>query len=197
MIYFVTALEDRSWWGLAGRQYLLALISTGVDVRFLPFTNGVDPTNIEPEFAPITERFGGSGAEPEASIVHGDLDALASRALYSPELMGPRDIALTTWHEARIPDEFVQGLRSYKEVWVPTNSAKHVLNSYGVENVEVVWTPVNDQEWRRTQSARPNDRFVFYGIGSWSADRLDAITLAYITEFEHSEPVLLYPRFLD
>lgn len=194
MIYFVLDLEDRSWWGHAGKNYMLALISAGVECRFLPLTSkAIDPTMIDSEFHPITQRFGGGGGKIEGMIVHGSAEVVAKRAIDNPGSLHDRSVALVTWPTEGLSKSVLRGLGLYSEVWVPTDNALLQMTRDGLEFVSTVWAPVNAAEWCRVSPNRPQKRFVFYAIGSWGDhDRVGAVVKTYLENFKRDDPVLLH-----
>jgi hypothetical protein len=103
------------------------------------------------------------------------------------------NIALTDWPTDRIPEQFIEGLSRFDNVWCGSESLYHaVFHSFGENRGRVVDVPCDPKLWKGRNAFDKTDEYVFYSIGSWHGeDNLQDVFLAFVEEFSPEENVRL------
>lgn len=197
-VTYTGAVLDISGYAAAAREYILSLLSVGVEVA-------VDPRTYEP-WRPqkLSEQFvdrkiySAIGRQKDAPIhiIHltpdNYLDAIAKvpNAKYK--------IGYFAWETSRIPHPWVKILNSsVDEVWAPCDYLKFICIASGVTiPVRAIphAIPLPPADWKPKCefNGMSPDIYKFYSIFQWSARKNPAGLLkAYYEEFNRDDPVLL------
>jgi hypothetical protein len=194
MLYFTADLPGQHWWSRAAWGYLAALDEAGVAFRSIWRATVADPIqrNLTPEawHNVLDYHLGGDfSAEPDAVVFHGAMGD-ACRWIRTPGDIGERNIALVTWPDGALPDQYADGLRKFHGVIVPSWDCARVLKDAGVERVEVI--PMPAQPLLYVPTAPNEDHTAFLAIGQWAGEgNVEDIVDAYVDAFKPSASVRL------
>lgn len=203
-------------YGRAARDYLAALHRTGVWLQIVPFKS-TELTSPEPRYRHLDELVVAPDRAVPADVhVFHAQPRLLEALISSRQVLGARNVALTTWETSSMPSSFVAALERFDHVIVPSRFCvdaithdpeaqvidKHWLIARRVVGSSirkfsiiphcfdpVFWNPDDP----RHVLIRPQDpRTRFYTIGAWGERKNPlGILRAYLSEFSSSDEVLL------
>ena len=116
---------------------------------------------------------------------------------------GKYSILYTTIESYSVPDQFVETLSLYNEVWVTSDFCKEILQKY-VPNKKIwvlpdsIDTDLYKEQGDRYEFQPPLDGFTFLSVFGWSYRKgFDLLLKAFLEEFSGNEAVnlLLFSKF--
>jgi len=191
---------QRTGYGQATHDYLMALRRVGVDIRIQPIID-CESEHLDERYQELLEFSGFHEEKPDAVVVHA-IPRFAHEFVTGDLRPHPevKRVCLTTWETTKFPTEDAQTLyHNFDMVIVPSSYTADVFaKAYEPlgKKVRVIPHTFDSQWW--ADMPQPHDRFrsdgnyIFYSIGVWS-ERKNPIGLlkAYLSEFKGSEPVVL------
>jgi len=104
-------------------------------------------------------------------------------------------IIYTTIESETIPQQYIEILKKYNEIWVTSDFNKKVLEKYKLTST-VFPCPINNKIFYKKQTqitfSQKLNKFVFLSIFGWNKRKgYDALLKAYIEEFSSEDPVSL------
>lgn len=191
---------QRTGYGQAFSDYLMALRQAGADIRIQPIID-CDTENLDDRYQELLGYSGFHDEAPDVMVVHA-IPKYAHEFVTGDLQPHPKvkKVCLTTWETTKFDVEDAQNLyHNFDLIIVPSKYIADVFaSSYPPlkDKLAVIPHTFDSQYWNDMPQpkARFNaeGRYVFYNIGIWS-ERKNSIGLlkAYMSEFRGKEPVLL------
>lgn len=193
-VLWTGAVKDLSGYGVASREYVMALDAVGVDVAVeaRSFEDWKSPVLVDEILCDRMRLLMSKDTKAQLQVIHLTPDNLADY-----EKNNKTKIAYFAWETSRIPPQWVQALnRIPVEIWVPCKYMVDVCRKSGI-TVPVVDIPhaiplPPDNKRPVVKIKLPQDRYKFYSIFQWSS-RKNPIGLiaAYYQEFSVHDQVCL------
>lgn len=189
-VKWVGSVLDGSGYAEAGRNYVAALHTAGVEVT-------VDPI----QFETVVSNFGVAGRIVRDRIGK-DIDYSVKVIDATPENYpsliepGKYNVGFFTWETDRLPREWVPACNAMDEIWVPCQWNKEVCISSGVTRPVFVFGHCLSESGH--SAAPPNipglrrDAYKFYSIFQWNERKNPrGLLLAYLMAFTKRDNVAL------
>ena len=184
--------EDAGGYAKVNRNLATGLQSLGANVFIKSLGPGGDLTEIEAQqLAPLKRK-------PPRKSIH--IDSIVPS--FSNISTGIHNILYTTVESYTVPNQFIQALNAYNEVWVVSDFCKEVLEKYTDREVFVLPDGIDVKLYLEEGDAykfRPElNPFVFVSVFGWSYRKgYDVLLKSYLQEFSGDDPVslLIMSRF--
>jgi len=169
------------------RNLALALHDKGMNVKIDPTSQNIVDLSSEEisRLAPLRKNVG------KNAIV---IDSMVPS--FGNMLGGKYKILYTTVESDTIPQQFVDCLNMYNEIWTVSDYCKEVISKYVDREIIVMPNSVDNKLYNENVEAyefSPNlNPFVFVSVFGWSYRKgYDALLRAYLEEFTAEDPVTL------
>jgi len=185
--------EDAGGYAKVNRNLATGLQSLGANVFIDSLGPGGDLTEIEAQqLAPLKRK-------PPRKSIH--IDSIIPS--FSNISTGIYNILYTTIESYTVPDQFLEALSAYNQIWVVSDFCKEVLQKYDIgREIFVLPDSIDNKLYVDNGDAykfRPElNPFVFVSVFGWSYRKgYDVLLKSYLQEFSGDDPVslLIMSRF--
>jgi glycosyltransferase involved in cell wall biosynthesis len=188
-VLFIGPYKQADGWGEAARQYIRALIASGVNLTIRPVFMGNSICEAPVEFLQYEDN----------KLPH--YDCVIQNVL--PHLLDydarfGKNIALLHTETTRWQNVWASRLSNMDEIWAPSYTDLFNLENSGIdhEKIRVIPIPTDVTKYERSYESKELDALkernscIFYFIGEFIQRKgMDKLIQAFHTEFEVDEPV--------
>lgn len=192
--YFGPVLEP-SGYGHASRQYIIALLTAGVDVSIEPINFGnLGTIKTDAEYQTITP-FIHKPIKPDVNIIH-----CTPENWHRYVKDNIPNIGVTIWETTKLHPIWVNQINRLpiKDLWVPNEFNKAVFNNHTDVPITIIPHVVNTSLFDtistplQTSFSLSPRTYIYYSIFQWTTRKNpDGLLAAYLSEFSPDDDVCL------
>jgi len=178
---------DAGGYSKTNRNLVRGLLQNGIQIELDPVNN---QTTELPECETIFYRNLIKHSSPKIAI-----DSVVPIYCQKyPDSIYP--ILYTTVESTTIPQQFIDGMKLYKEIWTTSSFCQQVLNNYGFTNTYVISNSINTdmycQAGNKLTFDPPLKNFVFVSVFAWNYRKgYDVLIKSFLREFTSKDDVSL------